>query len=86
MNKSMALTSDKIEIGLIPLKDGSKVKYWYISGHVQPGSGLTRFDFADGETAYLGGVFCCEVWIGVLALENKASLLKFIADFDGTSP
>ena len=86
MQKSMRRTSDEIETGFLHLKDGSKVKYWYVSGHVQPGLGLTRFDFADGEAAYLSGVFCCEVGIGEAGLENKASLLKFIADFDGSPP
>jgi hypothetical protein len=86
MCKSMKRLPNGVEVGLIHLQDASEVRYWFVSGHVQPGAGLTRFDFPDGETAYLGGVFCCEVWIRESALKNKVSMLRFISEFDGASP
>jgi hypothetical protein len=86
MNKSYARLPNDFECGLVHLSDGSAVKYWFINRHVQPGLGLTRFDFPDEETVYLRGVFCCEVWLDGEAMSGKASLLAYIAKWDGTSP
>jgi len=86
MEKSFRRLSNKIECGLIHLEDGSEVKYWFVSKHVQPGLGLTRFDFPDGETAYLSGAFCCEMALGGEGVADKAALLAFIAKWDGRMP
>ena len=86
MGKSHRRLPNKIECGLIHLEDGSEVKYWFVSKHVQPGLGLTRFDFPDGETAYLSGAFCCEMALGGEGVADKAALLAFIEKWDGRMP
>ncbi len=86
MHKSAASLPNSIQTGFIHLDDGSRVKYWFISKHVQPGKGLTRFDFQDGQTSYLSGAFCCEVWVSDDAVKNKESLLNYIAQVDGSMP
>lgn len=86
MHKSHASLPNGIQTGLIHLQDGGRVKYWFISKHVQPGKGLTRFDFKDGQIAYLSGTFCCEVWVSDDAAKNKESLLAYIARVDGSMP
>jgi len=84
--KSHTLLPDGIECGLLHLADGSEVKFWFLSHHIGPGLGLTRFDFADGTRAYLRGYFCCEVEVKDEAISDKASLLAFLAEKDGTPP
>lgn len=86
MHKSAGSLRNAIQTGLIHLQDGSQVKYWFVSKHVQPGKGRTRFDFQDGQTAYLSGAFCCEVWVSDDAIKNKESMLSYIAAVDGTMP
>jgi hypothetical protein len=86
MHKSSGALPNQIQLGHIHLTDGGKVKFWYISGHVQPGSGLSRFDFQDGGTAYLRGAFCCEVWVSDEAVKDENTLLRFIAKMDGSPP
>jgi len=84
--KSHTVLPEGIECGLLHLADGSEVKFWFLSHHVGPGLGLTRFDFADGTRTYLRGYFCCEVELEGEAISDKGSLLAFIADKDGTPP
>jgi hypothetical protein len=86
MHKSTGILPNSIETGFVHLDDGSKVKFWFINKHVQPGKGLTRFDFQDGETVYLSGAYCCEIWVGDEAVKNKNSLLSHIRDVDGSMP
>ena len=86
MHKSTGTLSNSIQTGFIHLDNGSQVKFWFISNHVQPGKGLTRFDFPDGQTAYLSGAFCCEVWVSDQAVKNKESLLAYIREVDGSMP
>jgi hypothetical protein len=86
MHKSSRTLPNKIQTGLIHLESGDQVKYWFISNHVQPGLGLTRFDFEDGQTAYLSGAYCCEVWVSNEAVKNKDTFLDYIAAVDGTPP
>ena len=86
MGKSFRRLPNKIECGLVHLEDGSQVKYWFVSKHVQPGLGITRFDFPDGETAYLSGAFCCEMALGGEGVADKAALLAFIGKWDGRMP
>lgn len=85
-SKSSGILPNAIQTGLIHLEDGSHVKFWFINKHVQPGMGLTRFDFQDGQKAYLSGAFCCEVWVSDEAVKNKDSLLNYIAEVDGSMP
>lgn len=73
-----------MEIGLLHLTDGSNVKYWFVSRHVQPGLGTTRFDSADGRSAYLHGRFCCEV--SLPELKDWNDLQDYITKWDGTLP
>ncbi len=84
MHKSWMSLPNGIEAGLLHLSDGTDVKYWFISGHDQPGSGTTRFDSMDGKTTYLHGCFCCEVWLP--RLENWNELEKYVAKWDGSPP
>lgn len=86
MHKSTGTLPNSIQIGFVHLDNGSQVKFWFISNHVQPGKGLTRFDFPDGQTAYLSGAFCCEVWVSDEAVKNKESLLAYIREVDGSMP
>jgi len=73
-----------MEIGLLHLSDGTNVKYWFISRHVQPGRGITRFDSVDGRSAYLHGCFCCEV--SVPEFKDWSELQNYIAKWDGSTP
>ena len=86
MHKSAGSLPNEIEAGFIHLEDGGRVKFWFINKHVQPGKGLTRFDFQEGQTAYLSGAYCCEVWVSDEAIKNKKSLLDYIAKVDGSMP
>ena len=86
MHKSAGTLPNSIQTGFIHLQDGERVKFWFINKHVQSGKGLTRFDFEDGQTAYLSGAFCCEVWVSDDAVKNKESLLNYIAKVDGSMP
>ena len=86
MHKSTGTLANSIQTGFIHLDDGSQVKFWFINKHVQPGKGLTRFDFQDGQTAYLSGAYCCEVWVSDEAVKNKDSLLDYILEVDGLMP
>lgn len=74
-----------IQFGLVELKNGQHVKFWFLSHHHSP-LGCTRFDFADGESVYMKGAFCCEVQIPDDAIINESSLLKFIHTNDGIDP
>jgi hypothetical protein len=62
------------------------VKFWFINKHVQPGKGLTRFDFEDGLIVYLNGAYCCEVWVTEDAVKSRESLLDYIAQAEGSIP
>jgi len=86
MGKSFRRLPNDIECGLVHLEDGSQAKYWFVSKHVQPGLGLTRFDFPDGETAYLSGGFCCEMALGGKGIADKGELLAHIKKWDGSLP
>ena len=52
-NKSCTKLENGMEAGTVRLKSGEVVRYWFISRHTQPGSGLTRFDFPGGESVYM---------------------------------
>lgn len=86
MHKSSTSLPNKIQTGFIHLLDGGRVKFWFINRHVQPGKGLTRFDFEDGQTVYLSGAYCCEVLVSEDAVKNRESLLDYIAQADGSMP
>ena len=84
MHKSRKVLPSGIEAGLLHLGDGTDVKYWFINRHVQPGLGTTRFDFADGQTSYLHGCFCCEV--ALPEFKDRSELQNYIAKWDGSPP
>jgi hypothetical protein len=81
-SKSFAILPNRMEYGLIHLKDGETVKYWSLGSHAHLGMALTRFDFQDGQRVYLKGGICCEV-----AVENtdRPTMLRFIERNQGTS-
>ena len=81
-SKSYKWLPNGIEVGLIHLRDGTVVKYWFVSKHVQPGLGTTRFDSVDGKTVYLHGCYCCEVVM--TGFENWDELVAYIAEWDGS--
>jgi len=75
-----------IELGLITLQDGERVKYWFISHHLTDDMGCTRFDFLDGSSTYLHGWSCCELELPKDQLSDRQALLSFISNKDGISP
>lgn len=82
-NKSFMRLENGVEAGLVQLDQGGPVRYWFINRHVQPGSGLTRFDFPDGDSAYMSGAYCCEVIISDEGASSEAALRGFIEEMDG---
>lgn len=84
MHKSHKALPNGIETGLLHLGDGTYVKYWFISKHIQPGRGTTRFESVDGKTIYFSGYYCCEV--SLPKFENWNELQNHITKRDGSSP
>jgi hypothetical protein len=83
-HKSFKRLENGVEAGLVQLDEGGPVRYWFISRHVQAGSGLTRFDFPDGDCLYMSGAYCCEVVISDKGSSSEAALRSFIKEMDGT--
>ena len=46
-----AVLADRNHAGFVHLPDGEKVKFWFRSHHLPPGTSCTRFDFSDGSRA-----------------------------------
>lgn len=85
-HKSSVTLNNGIQVGLIHLDDGEVVKFWFVSKHIQPGLGLTRFTFEDRTNAYLRGAYCCEVHVTKDSVKDKNALMSYIHQNDGTPP
>ena len=68
-----------LQVGIITLKSGEEIKFWFCSHHCAKGPSWTRFELPDGEVRYLSGQFCCEVQI---ADESLSDLDAFQAMLD----
>jgi len=75
-----------VQLGIVPLGDGERVKFWFYSHHRGRDLGCTRFQYSDGSVDYLDGYFCCEVMLPGERLANRQALREFIAANDGEKP
>jgi len=53
--------SGGIDCGIVTMKDGEEVKYWFLSHHGSGDQGHARFEFPGGRARMMTGYFCCEV-------------------------
>jgi hypothetical protein len=80
-------TKSGIEYGYIVFKNNDTVKYWFQSHHLSNDLGGTLFEFPAGETEFIEGYFCCEVWLPNDGnFDNAESFLKKMRELDGSAP
>lgn len=75
-----------VELGIIYLKNGKQVKYWFMSHHLTDDKGGTIFEFDDKSTIYMEGKFCCELQLPDIQLNSENELKNFIKSHHGISP
>jgi hypothetical protein len=81
-----AVLADQNHAGFVTLPDGEKVKFWFRSHHLPPGTSYTRFDFSDGSRRYFEGYFCCEVMFPEMSIRSRGDLLAFLEEHEGAMP
>jgi hypothetical protein len=81
-----AFSEDNIEYGIIAIKDGTKVKYWFKSHHLVDDSGGTWFELPDRKMIYMVGGFCCEVQFPEEGFKTVSDLKRFIQQRHGRRP
>ncbi len=83
------IPEEKIETGIIKLKDGSSSKYWFRSHHLVDGIegiGGTWFKMSNGTEKYMAGYFCCELQLPDEQPSSLKELMEFINEHHGISP
>lgn len=75
-----------IECGIVTMKNGEEVKYWFRSHHLSGDQGHARFEFPGGRVRMMTGYFCCEVMFPQDEFESVKELDAFLAEVDGKSP
>jgi hypothetical protein len=80
---SFAVTTENVQVGLIKLSDGTAVKFWFLSHHVNNGVSLAIFRFPDGTEATMEGYFCCGLEFVGDQPRTAEELRFFIKKHDG---
>ena len=80
------LIEDKVELGIIHMKDGSYSKYWFKSHHVTDDTGGTWFEMSNGKKMYMAGYFCCEATFPEKQFEDLVELQSFVKEHHKTRP
>jgi hypothetical protein len=80
---SFAVTAENVQVGLIKLSDGSTVKFWFLSHHVNHGVSLAIFRFPDGAEVTMEGYFCCGLEFVEQQPRTADELRSFIKKHDG---
>lgn len=75
--------SGGIESGIVTMKDGEEVKYWFLSHHLSGDDGHARFEFPGGRVRMMTGYFCCEVMFPQDDFESAKEFDAFLVDVDG---
>ncbi len=78
--------SGGIECGIVTMKNGEEVKYWFLSHHGSGDLGHARFEFPGGRVRMMTGYFCCEVMFPQDDFESVEELDAFLAGVDGKGP
>ena len=78
---------DNIQYGIITLKDGKKVKFWFLSHHLTSDKGGTIYEFPNGEKIFYSGMHCCEVqFYQPESLVNLKTFKKYLDNNNGIAP
>ena len=80
------IDDEKVELGVIQMKDGSTSKYWFRSHHLTDDIGGTWFLLSDGEKRYMPGYFCCEAQFPDEQFQSLSDLRIFIRKHSGINP
>lgn len=76
---------DRMLYGILTLKDGSKVNYWFLSHHNSPDiESHTIFELPNKERLSFKGYFCCDVYFNGQP-KDLNELLAFIKNYNGIS-
>ncbi|SMC58238.1 hypothetical protein [Moheibacter sediminis] len=81
-----------IQNGFILLKNGEKVKFWFLSHHLTSDDGGTIYEFQDGEQIFCEGTHCCEVQYFEFGKNKREELIDskafraHVKKYDGSSP
>lgn len=78
--------SGGLECGIVTMKDGDEVKYWFRSHHLSGDQGHARFEFPDGSVRMMTGYFCCEVMFPQDDFASVKEFDAFLAEVDGKGP
>ncbi|MFT5915320.1 MAG: hypothetical protein ACI81T_001821 [Bacteroidia bacterium] len=76
-----------IQYGKIDVKDGSQIKFWFLSHHrTSLGDiGGTLYEYPSGERIFCSGYHCCEVFLPKM-VESIADFKSFAEQTDGIYP
>lgn len=77
------MSSSGIECGIVTMKNGEEVKYWFLSHHLSGDDGHARFVFPDGRVRMMTGYFCCEVMFPQDDFASVKEFDAFLAEVDG---
>jgi len=81
-----------IQYGYLHLKNGEKIKFWFLSHHLVDDIGGTIYEFPNGEREFCSGMHCCEVQFyefggeSLEELKNSTNFRKYIKENDGIRP
>lgn len=80
-----------IQYGFLHLKNGEKIKFWFLSHHMVDDIGGTIYEFPNGEREFCSGMHCCEVQFYEYneerdELKNSHNFRKYIQENSGIRP
>ncbi|MFN9408665.1 MAG: hypothetical protein ACK6AY_05035 [Akkermansiaceae bacterium] len=75
--------SGGIDCGIVTMKDGEEVKYWFLSHHGSGDQGHARFEFPGGRVRMMTGYFCCEVMLPQDEFLSVDEFDAFLVKVDG---
>jgi hypothetical protein len=79
--------TSSIQRGILKLKDGTLLRFAFLSHHVADDHESHTVFKSNGYARYMKGYFCCEVEFGSLKQpDNITEFDKLIRELDGQSP
>jgi hypothetical protein len=52
---------DNIQYGLIEMKNGEVIKFWFLTHHATSDKGGSVYEYPNGKREFYSGMHCCEV-------------------------
>jgi hypothetical protein len=70
-----------IQYGLIEMKNGDFVKFWFLSHHCTSDKGGTFYEYPNGNREFYSGQHCCEVQFIENGLDKEFSDIEEFRSF-----